>query len=574
MKNAISLFIFVATTILSLASTSSISSSVVSATSLRHRPENITVLNVDTIGIISLLPKDRNGGSCDTLTTCRDCTSTYTCHWCELSQNCHARGSIYGCAWGNTCSKNIKPPKKENNTCASQATCSDCALASRFCHWCEHDNACHAVGSRFGCSIGVDCYSNDRCRRSDPEPFPLPSSPIKAAIAALNRVPATSFVAIIFLGIILFGCLNCCFCFESNIKGASDDLVEITISARVAPMIVIDDAHFTRLGEFPDEVVLAAEGNEHNHDCDTKSENENNNYGENMGCIGSAPMEQPSQISQQCDELPPAILEAQHNNNQQQQQPTEDRNYPYFLMDGTRHNAINRYQLQNQEHETCPLLQPSFNGTIMGAEDPTHMKRLHWLCSALYYISVFIVVLAVGVSLLVYPQIPLYNVCNDEVAWVGIMKNIVAFKFDASFEILASLSNPNRIAAALDRGKGSFSFDGKEFGTFEIPPVSVDPMTITDFMIIVHISPADKMQAIQLTEAYYMGKLILNAEFEGIIRVPALFDYSREITAKNITVDINAASDRSLCQCPTWKYGKNHSTSSLLQLIENQSSLL
>jgi hypothetical protein len=402
-------------------------------------------------------------------------------------------------------------------------------------------------------------------------------------MAALNRVPTMGFIVIAFLFIVSFGCTSCCFCFVSNIKGAYNDLAEITIAASIAPMSVIGDAHFTPLADFPheEEVVLTEEGNDNNNNkSDTNSDNDNDNINsrenKDNGC--DAPMEQLSQTSQQCNELVPlATPDAENNNNQQQQQPTEDRNDPYFLIDGTRNNNVNRYQLLNRGSEVGPLFHPSFNGTAMGYEEPIHMKRLYRLCSAVYYLSVLTLVLVVGASLLFYPQAPVYNVCNDEVAWVGIMKNIVAFKFDASFEILASLSNPNRVAVALDRGKGSFTFEGKQFGTFEIPPVTADPMTITDFMMIIHLSPADKIQAVQLVEAYYMGKLILDAEFEGSIRVPALFGYSREIDVNNIVVDINQSSDRSLCQCPTWEDGKNHSIvslpqfTSLPQFLENES---
>ena len=149
-----------------------------------------------------------------------------------------------------------------------------------------------------------------------------------------------------------------------------------------------------------------------------------------------------------------------------------------------------------------------------------------------------------------------------------------ALKFDASFEILASLSNPNHFSIALDSGKGSFSFDGKPFGTFEIPPLTAEPMAITDFMMIIHISPDDKYQAIQLVEAYYTGKLVLHAEAKGTIRIPALFDYSHNINVDNIVVDINAASDRKLCRCPTWDDDKNHSIPDFLQSMEYEVSLL
>jgi len=217
-----------------------------------------------------------------------------------------------------------------------------------------------------------------------------------------------------------------------------------------------------------------------------------------------------------------------------------------------------RIRLRNQEQENGPLLHPNFNGSVTGIENPHHIKCLYRLFPIIYYISVIIVVSVVGLCLFMYPQLPVYNVCNDEVAWTGIMKDIVAFKLDASFEILASLSNSNRIAAVIDRGKGSFSFEGKNFGTFEIPSVTANAMAITDFMIVVNVSPSNRQQAVRLAEAYYTGKLIINAEFEGSIRVPSLFDYTRNIWVKDIIVDINADSDRSLCHCKAWDDDKNH----------------
>eukprot|EP00536_Pseudo-nitzschia_multiseries_P013961 jgi/Psemu1/310419/fgenesh1_kg.636_\ len=231
--------------------------------------------------------------------------------------------------------------------------------------------------------------------------------------------------------------------------------------------------------------------------------------------------------------------------------------------------TIYQHQLGNRDNETRPLLHPSFNGTTDSDEQYHPTKRSHRCCTVLVCLSIAVVAWVVGMALFFFPQIPVYNVCNDEVAWTKIMKNIVVFKLDAGFEILASLSNPNRIAAALDEGNGSFSFEGEQFGTFAIPPIVVEPMSITDFMIVVHISPADKTQAIRLTEAYYAGKLILEAEFEGTIRVPTLFNFTRSVTAENITVDINAVTDRSLCHCPTWDDDKHPSGDSLKQLVED-----
>eukprot|EP00533_Pseudo-nitzschia_delicatissima_P016046 CAMPEP_0197279868 /NCGR_PEP_ID=MMETSP1432-20130617/20690_1 /TAXON_ID=44447 /ORGANISM="Pseudo-nitzschia delicatissima, Strain UNC1205" /LENGTH=439 /DNA_ID=CAMNT_0042746471 /DNA_START=522 /DNA_END=1841 /DNA_ORIENTATION=- len=416
------------------------------------------------------------------------------------------------------------------------------------------------MGSRFGCTVGVDCYSNDRCRRSEPEPFPKPSSPIQAFADGFRRVPVAVTLVIGFFSLVCFGCLSCCHCFVSNITGAYHDLTDLTIAAAsVAPMSVIGDARFTRLGEFPDIEVIPEEGNESNDGDDTNNDTEDNDAGENAANDGGTTDEQPPQTSQDCEEVPPETADAQSDTNEQQEEPIEEDDNPYYLMDNTRQNNIDS---NHRDNESRPLLHPSFNGSV-GFEQPTHMKRLFRYCSAFYYLSFLMLVLLIGLSMFFYPTMPLYSVCNDEVAWRGIMKNIITFQFDASFEVLGSLSNPNHIGAALDKGKGSFMFHGKQFGTFEVPPVTADPMSITDFMIIVHISPEDKNQAIQLAEAYYTGKLVLDADFQGRIRIPALFDYTRDIDTKNIEVDINGASDRSLCHCPTWDDDKNHSMPSL-----------
>ena len=423
--------------------------------------------------------------------------------------------------------------------------------------------------------MGIDCYSNDQCRRSESEPLPHPPSPI---LAVLDRVPTMGLILILLVGGFSISCL--CYCryryITANCRGAHDDVIG-------SPH---EDMHFyTRLGE-PSQIeedVITEEENQPHANCNSNNgsnSNRGNDEGTSTGDIDGAIAETPEQASEQVgnqdtDPLQPVASKQIGNQQQQQEQeqePNGDRDNPYSLIDDEQHNSnnVNRHQLGNRENEIEPLLHPSFNNSIGLAEQPHNIKQSHTCYSILYCLSIFTIALIVGMSIFFFPQMPVFNVCNDEVAWAQIMKNIITFKVDAGFEILASLSNPNGIAAALDEGKGSFSFDGKQFGTFAIPPIVVEPMSITDLMIIVHISPADKSQAIQLAEAYYMGKLVLDAEFEGTIRVPDVFNYTRNVAAKNIIVDINEIGDRSLCHCPTWDDDKNHSTASLLKVMEDQ----
>eukprot|EP00529_Nitzschia_sp_RCC80_P029420 CAMPEP_0113442942 /NCGR_PEP_ID=MMETSP0014_2-20120614/1878_1 /TAXON_ID=2857 /ORGANISM="Nitzschia sp." /LENGTH=323 /DNA_ID=CAMNT_0000333873 /DNA_START=1055 /DNA_END=2023 /DNA_ORIENTATION=- /assembly_acc=CAM_ASM_000159 len=207
----------------------------------------------------------------------------------------------------------------------------------------------------------------------------------------------------------------------------------------------------------------------------------------------------------------------------------------YFLMQDHDHDDHH----DHHRRDSRPLLHPSFNGSVEGGFGETrHMKRLYTACSVIYYISVGLVVMMMMTAVYFYPSKPVYNVCNDAVAWKRIIGNIVKLEVDASFEILISLKNANRITAALDVGKGSFKFEGQPIGRYEIPPVEAPASAITDIMLVTHVTP-DKYQALRLAEAYYMGKLILEAEFEGTIRVPALWDYTFDVKVGNIRVDVN-----------------------------------
>lgn len=205
---------------------------------------------------------------------------------------------------------------------------------------------------------------------------------------------------------------------------------------------------------------------------------------------------------------------------------------------------------QQESMPFIPSSAMSFNG-IPGMEEPRHMKALYKMCSILYYVTIALVVVLVGLAIYFYPKPPVYNVCSDAVAYKKIIENMVAMKLGVGFEILISLSNPNHVTAALDVGKGSFRFDGKHVGTYEIPPSSVKGMSVTDLMLIAKVTP-DKMQALQMAEAYYRGKLVLEADFTAKLRVPALMDVTYNLDMKDITVYVNELGDRSLCHCPSW----------------------
>ena len=75
------------------------------------------------------------------------------------------------------------------------------------CHWCEFDNACHAVGDViYGCAWGVNCYSIDNCQRMEPEPADAMSPPVGVT------------VLFVFVGLACCAGLTCCVFVSNRVK--------------------------------------------------------------------------------------------------------------------------------------------------------------------------------------------------------------------------------------------------------------------------------------------------------------------------------------------------------------------
>ena len=544
-----------------------------------HKEEDaISVdLNLDVVSSSS--------SSCASISNCTDCSNTYTCHWCEADNACHAKGSRYGCAFGvKSCGK-VQPDDTNNSTtCASHTTCADCALASHLCHWCEHDNACHAVGSRYGCKVGVDCYSNDRCRRSAPEPL-KPSN-----VEAIGSVP---LVLILFLGASILGCISCCFCCVREVEGAYDDLATITLAAASLPPLSVigggasaganlrSEPFYSALESYPEEeqqedadadADVGEEERRRGQATTTRSTSEE--YPErDPEAPDTSPLPQEGEIrtatssnenetagNNVADASTPLLSD--HQGQQEEDARTTDNDDPSHPQPQPQEDSFALINDEEARPRRQEMARSSFffagshynNNNLSSSEPPSpgvHMRRLSCMCSACYYTTVLIILSLCAASIYLFPRQPVYNVCNDAVAWRKIITNIAAFRLDASFEILISLSNPNHIGAALEKGTGSFTFQGQPIGTFEIPPVMCAPMAITDLMLIAHVTP-DKLQAFQIAEAYYLGKLVLEAEFVGTIRVPSLNNVEFEYERDGIQVNVNELSDRSLCHCPSW----------------------
>lgn len=386
---------------------------------------------------------------------------------------------------------------------------------------------------------GVDCYSNDRCRRDEPEPIHR---------FIVFDIPRLAIVLTLVVASLLIACLSCCHYCVFNVKGAYDDLATISMAASRPPSVIggtfagaPSEGFYTTLETYPEE---AGEGEADIQATEEASPSDEESPAAANGntAVTATESEPLSSIAEGVDSSTVQVPERQ-----------ELESNPDDLLNMAGHS-----------HLTTPLLPASarsFNG-IQGMEEPPHMKALYRVCSCLYYLSILLIISLVAGLFTFFPKPPVYNVCNDALAWKRIMESIVALKLDASFEILVSVSNPNHVTVILEKATGSFSFDGEPIGIYEIPPETIDGMAITDVMLIAHVQP-DRYQALRLAEAYFRGNLLLNADFNAKLRAPAMFDITYDVHMKDIDVYVNELGPRDLCHCPSWDDAKNHTDTSL-----------
>jgi hypothetical protein len=449
--------------------------------------------------------------SCASQTNCSSCyDSSSFCHWCDSDQACHARGSVHGCFSGVSCA----PPPKKNDTddvhgCNAHPTCSECTLASYLCHWCAHDNYCHSVGSVYGCVTGVDCYSNDRCKRPEPESLP---DDLK-----FRRLNALFLAALCFVGAIVVCCASSCLCLAGGIKGAYDDLAGLALSnANETDML-------TQVQQVD---YLLFEENDETQDNFSAADQD----GAQLAVAPTTRLDEESTPEGLQDETTPLVV------------ATEARS----------------------------LLSPAAQGHVSShvsrvPRRPKGMQRLYNACWTFYLITLAIVAIALVATFTYYPKVPEYSICNDAVAWKSVIDSLTSIKVSADMELLASVANPNHFDVALDMGKGSLTHGGAFVGTFDIPIVTVPAMSITDVLIIAHLSPGE-WEAVSLVADYYQGKLVLEVDTQVTLRVPALFDFSFTYKKKGVVVHASDMSDRHLCHCSSWDEDKNRTmTNELLQ---------
>jgi hypothetical protein len=109
----------------------------------------------------------------------------------------------------------------------------------------------------------------------------------------------------------------------------------------------------------------------------------------------------------------------------------------------------------DDDGEDAPLLAvpQQQRATRATTRRPRHMQRLYNACTACYIFTVAVISGLLFGAVHYFPSKPVYNICNDNVAWKSLIDSMASMKVSADFEILASVNNPNYFDVALDMGK-------------------------------------------------------------------------------------------------------------------------
>ncbi|KAL9186663.1 hypothetical protein ACHAXT_005901 [Thalassiosira profunda] len=446
---------------------------------------------VDPFASTTEVDLDEGWKSCYSHQTCSECyAASSTCHWCAKDQACHAKPA--GCGIGASC----QPEPPANNTCFAHQNCTSCTASSWGCHWCASDEKCHAVGSIHGCSAGANCYAIDRCQRVEPERMADAGGTFsKASFQGVG--PAAKGVLGVLMGLILC-CSTMCFGAATFVKGAVDDLVG-------EPVELVEDGMLIQ-GGTPGETVEFAQRDEleiplmQNDDAEKAEEGESDEKEES-----------------EVDNL--------------------QRSSSAAMRSGQASVARSRISLSSRR------------ATPRGSS----IKRMYGACQLCYLFTVITTVILFIVGMSYAPRQPVTNVCTNQLVWKSIVEGMASLKMSASFDLLISVSNPNRFEVDLSNGAGQFHHDGEYVGSFDIPEGRIADQSVSDIVVKVTFTP-DKWQALSLTSEYYQGKLRFILGGHAHVRIPAL-GYGFQAKFDDIMVNANDPSldDTHLCACPGWK---------------------
>ena len=515
--------------------------------------------------------------ACHTHTNCTSCVgSSIFCHWCDYDSSCHAKGSYHGCGIGATCKNNNHDNDDDDNDnkyhdkCSHHSNCTECSLSSNLCHWCAFDEECHAVGSWHGCTHGVNCFNNDRCKRDKPEQiisnrYSNDESETNHSIF-LDDIGIVPIFVICFIGFFIVGCSSICFISVRAVKGAYDDWTFVNYSNIVEYQRELDEGDVTDEGNVNPSSHYDINNNDESNENGTDHERYQQHQQPPLADIHEEAEEESDHAVENQDEDQKGqrnndiesknIIDENANKHEQDYEITTP-----LVTQSENHKNDDEEQLANS---TTPLVtpHPSLNPsspsspsstTITIPRSSSHMTCFYNTCYVWYIFTIISAIMFVSGSIYFFPKIPEYNVCSDQFAWNSIIDSFTSLKVEASFEVLASIMNRNHLDIVLDDIGGSFRHNGDDVGTFTMKTATIQADSITDVLVTCSVRP-DRWEALGLVSDYYRGKLQFMINANGNVKVRGV-GYSFPVVIEDFLVNINDPSmdDRHLCHCPEWK---------------------
>ena len=470
-------------------------------------------------------------------------------------------GSPHGCFRGASCHDAPSPDNnKDSNSsdhnnssttnsssCDAHTNCVDCGRASKLCHWCAHDNACHELGSVPGCITGVNCYDHAHCQRAVPEPLVLPDWKSWSYYEEQIGWIPLCVIAVVAGGSLCF--LTLCCCIASGVKGAYDELADL------------------------------AGGPEDEDDVDEVVLREPLLYPSPSITVRADPpaareIEPPQQQQQQPVRAADGAStveghEIEHENQEMQQRLLRDQPSGVAPEDYVRMTEDEEEDAESNPAVTVPPPTSAITERVVELRRRRNrhrhrgrsMQRMYNTCACCYLLLVTVItVVTVGI-LYFFPHPPAFAVCNDEVAWKGVMESVTSSKLDAEIQLLTSIANPNRLGVLLVDGNGSLTHEDELVGTLTFPHSTIAGTAITDILVVASFTP-ERWAALSIAKQFYKGTLVFTLEVDLTLRVPALFNYERTISIQQqlVQVNTNAQTDRSLCACPNWSDSRRQAT--------------
>ena len=428
--------------------------------------------------------------------------------------------------------------------CASHTNCTECG--GTLCHWCTKENKCHAIGDPFGCLTGAAS-----CDPPAPTPSPAPTQPKKKCIDFKDCESCAN------------SSWECHWCPQNNgtchAKGSwsgcayGADCFAIDRCQRLEPERIyhggtFSKASFQGAGPVATTVLAVIMGL--------------------VLCCATCCFAGATFVKGAVDDLigePDVMVDEEDDGMSSQYDDNQlELETPLLLENGsageTDGEAIahgNRRSNSLTRSEQVSVTQLSAMSITTNRRPPkkkSSIKRMYGVCQIFYLVTIFFTVILFIVGMSYAPRQPKYNVCTNKLGWKSIIEGMASLKVSASFDLLISVYNPNRVEVDLKNGAGQFHYDGQYVGSFEIPEGKISEEAISDIIVKVTFTP-DKWQALSLTSEYYRGTLRFIVGGHAHVSVPALGNYSFEAKFDDIEVNPNDPSldDTHLCACPGWK---------------------